>query len=167
MGYSHNWTLRLTSLWLLLTTSLLVTTRHLAMAEDDILTTFYTYEPCNVCGADDGEIGNPDTILPAGTAGILNDDITCAQAQAMAAEGTFSPAACLVLPYRIFTTCGCISSEPPPVFPPAPDEDDNGDILGLDRNLFIAIVVGGGVALLMLLALLGSASSNKAPPLTR
>lgn len=92
--------------------------------EDDFLRSFYSnYAPCNICGADDGVIGNEDTMLPMGTGGIIAEDgLSCSDVQAMALDGQFSPASCLLLPFRVFETCGCISSQPPPVFPPMTQE---------------------------------------------
>lgn len=94
-------------------------------AGNALLLDFYRSEnaPCNICGADDGVLGKGEVILPAGTAGILQEERTCAEVQELALGGFFRPASCLLLPFRLFELCGCISSQPPPVFPPEERQD--------------------------------------------
>ena len=79
---------------------------------DDIYNAKFRFVPCSVCFRNE-VITQPDVVLPINTAGVLNEAATCAATDAVAASGTYSPAACVLLRSRVRRTCGCQIPPPP------------------------------------------------------
>jgi hypothetical protein len=67
---------------------------------------------CSICTTSLPVVGLPDVILPAGTAGVLTEDQTCAVTEQMAQSGLFTPEQCVLLgASNVPSNCGCAASE--------------------------------------------------------
>jgi hypothetical protein len=76
---------------------------------------------CSICPSSLPVVGLPDVVLPAGTAGVLLSDQTCAETDAKAQSGAYSQAQCVLLRASgVSNTCGCKEQGPTdkPVPPP-------------------------------------------------
>ena len=75
---------------------------------------------CSICPASLPVVGSPDVVLPAGSAaGVVMDDLTCAEVEAMAQAGSFTSAQCVLLRVSsIPNDCGCEASPDAPTLAP-------------------------------------------------
>jgi hypothetical protein len=74
---------------------------------------------CSICPSTLPVVGLPDVVLPAGTAGVVMQDQTCAETEAMAQSGTYTQAQCVLLRISsIPTVCGCEAGPDVPTLPP-------------------------------------------------
>ena len=112
---------------------------------------------CSICPRE--VVGNGDTVLPAGTAGVLTADQTCDETEALASDGAYSEANCFLLSASgVGVTCGCIAGaagatptdalEPSPSQPPvrvtgAAPAPSAGYDDGLSGGAIFGIVAGG------------------------
>lgn len=81
-------------------------------------------EVCSICPKDLPVVGSPDIILPAGTAGILTEDQTCAVTEEQAQAGEFTPTECvLIRATGVGLLCGCEAGVAP-TEPPTPEPTD-------------------------------------------
>lgn len=63
---------------------------------------------CSICPASLPVVGLPNVVLPAGTAGAIIADTSCAAAEQMAQQGLFSQGQCVLLRSSgVSDTCGC------------------------------------------------------------
>lgn len=63
---------------------------------------------CSICPSTIPFVGLPDVVLPAGTAGVVMQDQTCADTEEMAQGGTFTQAQCVLLRVsNVPSICGC------------------------------------------------------------
>jgi hypothetical protein len=65
-------------------------------------------EGCSICPTTRPVVGLPDVILPGGFAGVLDQDQTCAETEALAQNGAYSQGSCVLLRVSGITDlCGC------------------------------------------------------------
>lgn len=74
----------------------------------------FTGESCSICPTILPEVGVPDAVLEAGFAGVLLEDQTCGEVEALAQAGAFSHASCVLLGTNgISISCGCQEGDAP------------------------------------------------------
>lgn len=109
----------------LLISTLAVALLPITSAQSDPLDVYRAYPPCNLCGdPSSAYVTKGGVSLPEGTGGILQEELTCSAAEALAEDGLLSPASCLLLGLRVSNECGCTNARNPtgssPTGPNAP-----------------------------------------------
>lgn len=99
--------------------SALVAVLPTTLAQSDPLDIYRNYPSCDLCGAASAYVSRGSVFLPEGTGGVLNSGITCDAAEQMAADGSLSPASCLILGLRVADECGCTNAGSPPAASPS------------------------------------------------
>jgi hypothetical protein len=79
----------------------------------------FDFPPCSICPKKGDSPANGEVVLPVNTAGILIEKATCAEVEANAMEGDYSPFACTILQQQVAEDCGCAGSAPVPTAVPA------------------------------------------------
>lgn len=102
------------------------------------------FPSCSICRASETVL-NGDVVIPADTAGLLDENMTCAEVEAMANGGTYSPAVCSLLSLIVSGRCGCEAVAVPTESPvatetsaPAPTTTELPVELGTESPVLIA-----------------------------
>lgn len=77
-----------------------------------------SFDGCSICPSSLPVVGLPGVVLPAGTAGVIVSDQTCAETEELAQSGAYSQGQCVLLRASgVSITCGC-EEQGTPVTPP-------------------------------------------------
>jgi hypothetical protein len=94
----------------------------LLCSQSHVVAQLFPNAGCSICPSSAPDVGLPDVVLPAGTAGVLTVEQTCAETEELAQSGAYSQGTCLLLRASgISITCGCqAAGAPVPVPVPVP-----------------------------------------------